>query len=636
MKNIFASVGILAVAALVVACSGNPQLPYTVTGEFHVAEAEEVADYVQAAIDAGQLEVDEPIDISETTVSLIQKVKNDAGEMVDEVLASGSFENDKIEFEGTIESPTKVSISIDVGTDSPLELDAVIAPGQNVAFKLVDQLTPATPDQLLLSGEYRIYTDASDTFVITGDVSELDEDLTFAEVQVFGTTWDDEIQDSTRFTLGPVNPKDGKFVIEGTASNPMVVSLYLRRGFDLYKNVEVIAEAGIEADVSVDGSDLVVSAPEGSHHYEIIESWTKNADYLAKVSAYEEAFDAYQQEMEAQRAAAEASQDESAVPADEVAVDANESEEPSESESVAVADEPEETQAASKITTANAEGCEHVDTSTFEPLDLWSYEPPSDADAPEYVKLANEVTAYRTAELQKIANNLDAPLSALLAVEAGAFSSQEERLAALEKLATSSLNAELITSRVAPARDRIVAQMEAETNDKSLVPGQIAPAFTLASLDGEEVSLYETLASNDYVLVDFWASWCGPCIASFPKLKKLHAAFNNDGFEIISVSIDATFDEWEEKSRSLELPWIDLGEVEGEEFQGPTPVAYGVGWIPKGYLLDTKGCILNKDMEGEKLQELLVAEYGDRPELQEEVEEEESAPEASEIEVDEA
>ncbi len=635
MKNQLAITGLLALAVFIAACSGNPQRPYTVSGEFIVAELEEVPSYIQEMIDSGRIEVEPPIDISAVTVSVVREVTNDDGEASDEVLASGSFEDGTIELAGKIAAPTEVSISIDVGSDEPMKLNAIIAPDQGLAFKLIDQVTPASYDQLMLVGEYRIHEETEDKYVISGDLSDLEEDLAFAEVQIYGSKWNDEKQTTTNFTLGPVNPIDGKFVFEGTASDPMVVTAYVQAGSALYKNVQVIAEAGVEVGVSMDGSTLVATAPKGSQHYAVVNSWAMDEEYLAKVSAYEEAFDAFQQEMEARRAEAAAAQEEDASTAEGDATAMEGSEDSTESEAVAI-EEAEEPKVASTDLAPAAEGCEHIDTSDFEPLDLWSYAQAANEDAPEHVKLQVELTDYRTAALQRIAGDLDNPMAALLAVEMRAFTSNEDQLAALDKLATSSLDSELIEQRVVPQRDTIFARMEAETNDKGLVPGQVAPEFTLASLDGAEVSLYETISKNDHVLVDFWASWCGPCIASFPKLKKLHAAFNDDGFEIISISIDETFEEWEQKSLSLELPWIDLGEVDGKEFQGTTPVAYGVGWIPKGYLIDSKGCIVDKDMQGEKLQELLVAQHGDKPELQEEVEEEEAeSPDDSETEIDE-
>ena len=645
MKNVLASAGLLGMALLLVACSGNPQRPFTVTGEFLVAEAEEIPAFIQAAIDSGRIPVEEPIDISTVSVSIVHKVENESGEMVEEVMASGSFENGTVELEGTVSSPTKVSISVDIGSAEPLKLNAVVAPNQSLDFKLIDQLTPAARDLLLLSGEYRLHEDSPDKYVISGDLSGFDGDWTFAEVYVIASEWDDEKQVSSRFRLGPVNPKDGKFLFEGTTSHPAVVSLAARAGMNEHKSIQLIAEAGVETRISVVGSDFVGSAPEGSLHHSIVESWATTDEYLATVDAYNEANEAYHLEIEAQQeaaakaaAAAAESSEEPQAETEEVAESSEDTSDTTEAEAIAVVDDVEEPETIAVVETPKAIGCEHVDTSNFQPLDIWSSEPsPADEDEPDWLRLSNELTDYRTAALQKFAENLDEPLPALLATELGAYTSREDQIAAWDKLATSSLDPELIAQRVVPSRDRIVAQMEAETNDKSLVPGQKAPEFKLASLEGGEVSLYDTLESNDYVLVDFWASWCGPCIASFPKLKKLHAAYNDDGFEIITISIDATFDLWKDKSKSLELPWIDLGEVDGKEFEGPTAVDYGVGWIPKSYLVDSKGCVLDKDIQGMKLQEVLVAHYGDRPELQEDAEEvEESTETVDEAESDEA
>ncbi|MCY3884259.1 MAG: TlpA disulfide reductase family protein [Gammaproteobacteria bacterium] len=624
MKKLLVIAGWLGMTMCITAAEEAPHSPYTVTGEFVVADLEEVPSYMQSAIDSGQIEVEAPIDVSAVTVELIRQVSDDNGKMVDDVLASGSFKEGKVAFRGTIDSPTKVTISVAVGSKEPMQLDAVIAPSQDLRFKLIDQVTPGSYDQLVLLDEYRIYENSAHKYAISGDLSELEEDLSFAEVEIYGSAWDEETQSSKTFTAGPVNPTDGKFVIEGSSRDPMVVTLYVRAGYGLYESVQAIVEPGVEVDVSVDGSTLVASAPDGSHHNTVIESWATSEDYLALVSAHQDALDAYRQEMEAQRVEAESSQDESATPAiDDTSASAESAGLP-ESESVAAVEEIEEPTEATGTEIPSAQGCEHVDTSKFEALDLWSYEPSIDEDSPEHMKLRIEVSSYRTAALQKIAENLDSPLTALLAVELGAYASSQDRLTALDKLATSSLDADLIARRVVPSRDQIVMHMESETNDRSLVPGQKAPEFTLTSLDGAEVSLYKTIAENSHVLVDFWASWCGPCIASFPKLKRLHAAFNDDGFEVISIAIDETFEEWEEKSLSLELPWIDLGEVDGKEFQGTTPVAYGVGWIPKSYLIDNKGCILDKDIDGDKLQEFLITQHGDKEELHDEVDEEES------------
>lgn len=152
------------------------------------------------------------------------------------------------------------------------------------------------------------------------------------------------------------------------------------------------------------------------------------------------------------------------------------------------------------------------------------------------------------------------------------------------------------------------SRQEQYRNDKRLVPGQKALDFTLEDLEGNEVSLSNVLNNNDTVLVDFWAISCAPCIASFPKLKELRAKYKQQGFEIISISIDRTREDWTDGSKEHELPWINLGEL--EFWDGDVATIYGVHFIPKSYLIDKESCILQKDLPPELLEEVLVSRYG--------------------------
>ena len=147
-------------------------------------------------------------------------------------------------------------------------------------------------------------------------------------------------------------------------------------------------------------------------------------------------------------------------------------------------------------------------------------------------------------------------------------------------------------------------------NDKQLVPGQKASNFTLEDLQGNEVSLSDTLMKNDTVLVDFWKISCGPCIASFPKLKELRAKYKQQGFEIVSVSMDPIREDWMHGSEEHDLPWINLGEL--ESWDGKVATEYGVRFIPKSYLIDKDGCLLQKDLPTDSIEKVLISRYGEK------------------------
>lgn len=126
--------------------------------------------------------------------------------------------------------------------------------------------------------------------------------------------------------------------------------------------------------------------------------------------------------------------------------------------------------------------------------------------------------------------------------------------------------------------------------------------FTADTLAGEAVNLADVRANSRLVLLEFWASWCGPCRVEIPHMKDAYDRYREKGFEIVSFTIDEDREAWVEASDEEDLPWINLGM--GPEAEAPT--AYNVTGVPKNYLVDSgTGDIVAKDLRGHKLDEKL-------------------------------
>ncbi len=115
------------------------------------------------------------------------------------------------------------------------------------------------------------------------------------------------------------------------------------------------------------------------------------------------------------------------------------------------------------------------------------------------------------------------------------------------------------------------AQKNAEQN-RQLRVGESVLDFTGETLDGEQVRMADVRAESRYVLVEFWASWCGPCRVEIPHMKEAYARFRDKGFEIVSFTIDDEREDWEEASAEEDMPWIDLGM--GREAPAPSVLSH--------------------------------------------------------------
>ena len=142
------------------------------------------------------------------------------------------------------------------------------------------------------------------------------------------------------------------------------------------------------------------------------------------------------------------------------------------------------------------------------------------------------------------------------------------------------------------------------TKLERLEVGQPFIDFTLQSKDGENVTLSEKIAQNKLTLVDFWASWCGPCRHENPVVKAAYEQFHELGFDVIGVSVDQDEEAWLEAVENDQLPWTQVRDSENKASED-----YMVYYIPSNFLFDQNGTIVAKGLRGEdlaaKLTELL-------------------------------
>jgi thiol-disulfide isomerase/thioredoxin len=138
--------------------------------------------------------------------------------------------------------------------------------------------------------------------------------------------------------------------------------------------------------------------------------------------------------------------------------------------------------------------------------------------------------------------------------------------------------------------------------------GYPAPPFTAKDLDGNPVVLAEEAANAKYVLLDFWASWCGPCRAEFPYLRRLQARYKNHGLRIIGINLDSERDKAVQAATESQLDYRHV--FDGGGWKNAVAVQYRVHGIPETYLLDRDLKILEKALRGSHLEVRLAELLG--------------------------
>jgi peroxiredoxin len=133
-------------------------------------------------------------------------------------------------------------------------------------------------------------------------------------------------------------------------------------------------------------------------------------------------------------------------------------------------------------------------------------------------------------------------------------------------------------------------------NQERLEVGQPFIDFALMTNEGTEVVLSEMIPQNKLTLVDFWASWCGPCRHENPVVKAAYEQFHELGFDVVGVSIDQDEEAWLQAVEDDQLPWTQVRDSEHKASED-----YMIYYIPSNFLFDQDGIMVAKGLRGENL-----------------------------------
>lgn len=144
---------------------------------------------------------------------------------------------------------------------------------------------------------------------------------------------------------------------------------------------------------------------------------------------------------------------------------------------------------------------------------------------------------------------------------------------------------------------------------KTIAIGKKAPDFTQNDPNGNPVSLSDF--QGQYLLLDFWASWCGPCRQENPNLVKAYAAYNDKGFEILGVSLDNNDgkEAWVKAIEKDGLTWTQVSDL--NSWNNEVARLYGVRAVPQSYLINPEGIIIAQNLRGDALEEKLSEIFGE-------------------------
>jgi peroxiredoxin len=154
-------------------------------------------------------------------------------------------------------------------------------------------------------------------------------------------------------------------------------------------------------------------------------------------------------------------------------------------------------------------------------------------------------------------------------------------------------------------RAQMAARLE---HERTYAPGKVFPDFAETDLDGKPLSIAKY--KGKVVLLDFWATWCGPCIAELPNVVAAYKKYHDKGFEIIGISLDRpdSLQKLKDFAKEHEMPWAQF--YDGKYWANKLAVRYQIQSIPATFLLDGEGKIIARDLRGPALERAVAKALG--------------------------
>jgi peroxiredoxin len=180
--------------------------------------------------------------------------------------------------------------------------------------------------------------------------------------------------------------------------------------------------------------------------------------------------------------------------------------------------------------------------------------------------------------------------------------------AALSSLENSDLEAILAKASPEFLKDGTVKMVKTQLDlSKNVQEGSKCPDLKMMAPDGAQISLSQFIGKGNYVLIDFWASWCAPCMKELPNVLECYNRFHPKGFDIVGVSLDEDAAAWKGAIEKNHIPWHHMSDLAGWKSQAVT--VFSFSGIPHTVLVDPKGIIVAKNLRGDELKEKLADIY---------------------------